>query len=308
MIYIYTTKTDITTNYIIDWLNKYNHSYKRVNSEDFYSLFDIDFNNYNPTDVHWFWKWVFPSFSLNNYTNNYNNNQYNEALKTEYYVLYQLYFDNYVNKIVNHPHFVDIDKFSQIQIAKKCGLLVPDTIITSNKVALEGFYKKHGRIITKNFSASLTLNFDSAIYKSYTSEVDNEFIKSTSPNFFPSLFQEYIKKKFEIRTIYIDGKFYSCALLSNSSKELDIRESTNNNSVKMVPYKLPQQIEIKICDFMKSINLQIGSLDILYTKQNEYIFLEVNPSGQFLGYSSNCNYNVEKSIAEYLISRVNGSD
>jgi hypothetical protein len=38
------------------------------------------------------------------------------------------------------------------------------------------------------------------------------------------------------------------------------------------------------------------------TKKGEYVFLEVNPIGQFGMVSAPCNYNLEKKIAQYLIN------
>lgn len=59
---------------------------------------------------------------------------------------------------------------------------------------------------------------------------------------------------------------------------------------------------------MKELNLQMGSIDMLYTNEGKYVFLEVNPSGQFLGYSSSCNYNLDRVVAEYLIKMSNGKN
>jgi D-alanine-D-alanine ligase-like ATP-grasp enzyme len=52
---------------------------------------------------------------------------------------------------------------------------------------------------------------------------------------------------------------------------------------------------------MKSLDLNSGSFDIIFTKQNKFVLLEVNPIGQFHWLSKNCNYKIEKIIANYLI-------
>jgi hypothetical protein len=46
--------------------------------------------------------------------------------------------------------------------------------------------------------------------------------------------------------------------------------------------------------------LTSGSLDVVLTTQYEYVFLEVNPIGQFEQVSVPCNYNLFKTIAEIL--------
>lgn len=41
---------------------------------------------------------------------------------------------------------------------------------------------------------------------------------------------------------------------------------------------------------------------MVFTKKEEYIFLEVNPVGQFNMTSVPCNYNLEKIIAQKLVN------
>lgn len=57
---------------------------------------------------------------------------------------------------------------------------------------------------------------------------------------------------------------------------------------------------------MEVIDLNSGSIDMLVSKKNEYIFLEVNPIGQFAQVSYPCNYYIQKEIASELIKIKNG--
>lgn len=60
-------------------------------------------------------------------------------------------------------------------------------------------------------------------------------------------------------------------------------------------------MEIKVRAFMKEAKLNIGCLDIIRDETGRYVFLEVNPLGQYLSESAKCNYYLEKNIAEWLI-------
>ena len=51
---------------------------------------------------------------------------------------------------------------------------------------------------------------------------------------------------------------------------------------------------------MTECELNMGTLDFIVTKNDEFIFLEINPVGQFTDLSYNCNYYVEKKIAQIL--------
>jgi D-alanine-D-alanine ligase-like ATP-grasp enzyme len=52
---------------------------------------------------------------------------------------------------------------------------------------------------------------------------------------------------------------------------------------------------------MRLTNLDCGSIDLIYSTDEKYYFLEVNPVGQFGMVSYPCNYQLEKKIAIELI-------
>lgn len=215
-----------------------------------------------------------------------------------------LFFNNYATKIINNPKYCNIDKISQINVAKSVGLRTPDYILTSSKESLICFFEQHKeRVITKNLNANLFLNFNGKTYYSYASIIDKKNLQNLPTFFFPSLFQEYISALFEIRVIVIGEKIFSVMLLTNS-KESDIGINHNKNNIRFIPFNIPKDIEEKILKFMKMTNLQIASIDFLYNNENELIFLEANPSGQFLGYSKPCNYHLDKALADFLIEKL----
>ena len=54
---------------------------------------------------------------------------------------------------------------------------------------------------------------------------------------------------------------------------------------------------------MNRIDLDCGSIDLIYSVDETYYFLEVNPIGQFGMVSYPCNYNIEALIARTLSGR-----
>ena len=82
---------------------------------------------------------------------------------------------------------------------------------------------------------------------------------------------------------------------------IDFRNYNHSFPNRMVPFKLPDKIEKKLLKFAEMTDLDTGSFDLIVTKkEKEFIFLEVNPYGQFGWLSKNCNYYLEKQIAEYF--------
>ncbi len=53
---------------------------------------------------------------------------------------------------------------------------------------------------------------------------------------------------------------------------------------------------------MVSAELNCGSIDMICSPNGEYVFLEVNPVGQYQWLERNCNYFISKHVAEVLAS------
>ena len=98
------------------------------------------------------------------------------------------------------------------------------------------------------------------------------------------------------------GDFYSMAIFSQNDEKtkLDYRNYNREKPNRNVPFQLPEKIETLARKFMEQSQLDTGSIDFIVDEKGEFIFLEVNPNGQFDWLSNNCNYYIEKKIAKYL--------
>ena len=69
-----------------------------------------------------------------------------EEKKELEYVIYQLLKKK---KHLNTYYDDEINKIEALKVAKRCGLDVPDTLVTSSREAYQHFRKKHSELITK---------------------------------------------------------------------------------------------------------------------------------------------------------------
>ncbi len=81
---------------------------------------------------------------------------------------------------------------------------------------------------------------------------------------------------------------------------VDYRDKDKIRNPRTIPFKLPKNIEDKLVLLMKQLNLNTGSIDIIKTFDGRYVFLEVNPIGIYDEISINCNYYLNKKVAEWL--------
>ncbi|CAL2081060.1 hypothetical protein [Tenacibaculum sp. 190524A02b] len=200
---------------------------------------------------------------------------------------------------------ISLDKPEVTYFAEQFNLKTPKSIITNNKKDLLDFQANvKTNLISKPIRHSSYFIDNQHTYSIYTQKFEKPEIETLPENFVLTLFQECVDSEFEIRVFYLDGEFYATAIIVSDKPDnvVDVKLNYNSNNISWVPYKLPEEYEQSLDAFMKSINLNTGSLDIMKTKDNEYVMLEVNPVGQYSAPGYRCNYNLEEKIANWLIS------
>ncbi|WP_445431088.1 hypothetical protein [Chryseobacterium indoltheticum] len=138
-------------------------------------------------------------------------------------------------------------------------------------------------------------------------QLNQEDINSLSDYFIPALFQKKIDKKFEIRIFYINEKLFPMAIFSQNDQLtfIDYRNYNSDRQNRNVPFKLPNEIHNKIIQFVRNKKSNTGSIDLIYSVDDEYIFLEDNPMGQYDWVSKYCNYYIEREIFKQLTNGKN---
>lgn len=308
MILILSDSNDLSTTQVINWLEIHKTKWLRVNSEDKICLsftgddvvFLINSKTYKLSNFTCFWyRRGFLNFDFE-YIKSELFNRFQKIELKDFidYLYYKVSLLPHLNNISN----ASVNKLIVSDFARILGINTPDDYIFSNKEYLNKKINSQTKYITKCVSGETMNVFDGFTIFNYSSILNKEEIKSN--NFFPSLVQNYIQKKYELRIFYLDGNFHTMAIMSQNDKqtEVDFRVYNDEKPNRNVPFQLPKEIEIKLDKLMQRLNLNSGSIDMIVTPENEYVFLEVNPVGQFGMTSYPCNYNLEKKIAEYLIN------
>lgn len=186
----------------------------------------------------------------------------------------------------------------------------PNTLITRKKSELNDFFRfqKNGIIvksIASNFHFCVSKNENQQIWQhGITNKIDKRSLELIPDEFDLSLFQEKLDKRYELRVLFVAGICYPQIIFSqkHSFSEIDYRQGLDDKSMRQCSILLPSNIVDQINRLMDFIGLNIGCIDIVVTKNNEYVFLEVNPSGIFTDMMDNCHYDMHFEIAKYLMS------
>jgi ATP-GRASP peptide maturase of grasp-with-spasm system len=219
------------------------------------------------------------------------------------YFMESIYHFSGLNKVwLNHYSTVHNDKLLTLISASKLGILIPDTIITTSKQELINFRSKYADIIIKPIFNVELFKVDEMTYMTYTELLEKQTIDNLPNYIFPTLCQEHVEKDFEIRSVFLNNKIFSMAMFSQKDNQtkIDFRKYNFVVPNRTIPYQLPLKLEKVIIKLMKELNLNSGSIDFIKTKSGQYVFLEVNPVGQFGMTSYPCRYGIEKEMALFL--------
>lgn len=205
---------------------------------------------------------------------------------------------------INTPFYYNINKLQALTLAKDVGFCVPDTLITTQKSELKAFVAKHKKVISKSISNYLHIKSKDYNNAQSIQVLEEKEVNNLCSNFYYSLFQNYIEKKYELRVFFFMDQIYTLANFSQSNKhsEIDSRNIVNEQGKlnRFSVFELPDDISERIREFMLKAKLNSGSIDIIVTPNMEYYFLEVNPVGQFNYISVFGNFGIEKFIAQTL--------
>ncbi|MBO2013095.1 hypothetical protein [Hymenobacter negativus] len=201
---------------------------------------------------------------------------------------------------------IKVNKLEVMDLASQAGLKVPHTRIINNRDEVLAFYHELGGHLISKPIADVRGSYQQgdSTHVVLTTNLDAGRIAALPEHFFPSLFQEKVAVDFEVRVFYLDGRFFATGtLFSGTERNVDKKLDSGSERVHYVPYQLPAVVEEQLTQLMRTLELNTGSIDLLRTVAGEYVFIEVNPVGQYLAESTYCHYALEKEIAEWLINQ-----
>lgn len=197
-----------------------------------------------------------------------------------------------------------VNRLKVMDTAAQLGLEVPAYGVFNSREQVADFVAAHGGAVTKPLSDGMIIEEDRISYANYTSLFGPEDVAALTDTFMPGLFAAYVPKKYELRIFYLDGVCYTMAVMSqqDAQTQTDMRHYNYAKPNRNVPYQLPAAVSTGIHALMQAMELKTGSVDMIVTPDDKFIFLEVNPVGQFGNVSSSCNYHLEQKVANYLIN------
>lgn len=189
---------------------------------------------------------------------------------------------------------VALRKIRQLQVARRLGLSIPDTLVTNDPQSARGFIDAYGagHVVRKAFRNIVQAPRETARLR----EGDLALLESV--RYAPVTFQRFVPAVLDLRVTIIEHDIFAAAIRSEPAFEADYRRGLGSATV--APYTLPDDVAGKLLQLMQALNLSFGAIDMRVTPEGEHVFLEVNPAGEFLFISQRTGQAIPQAIAAAL--------
>lgn len=214
---------------------------------------------------------------------------------------------------VNRP---DVDavgelKPYQLALARRLGLRAPRTLLTNDPEEVAALVKRADRpIVYKALSGGVIHypgGFPSGLLTTMVGDELHEHLDRVGHTM--CMFQEYIDKADEVRLTVIGNTYFPVTIRSQDREttRVDWRGEFDDpeSDYRPLPYgdyrPLPDEVVDKVQALLGRLNAVYAALDFIVTPDGEYVFLEVNPSGQFMWMQYELGLGMSDCMAELLM-------
>ena len=141
----------------------------------------------------------------------------------------------------------------------------------------------------------------------FTNEVTKgDFEALADVKYCPVIFQEYISKKFDLRVTVVGTRIFAVEV-HHSPKVVNSEFDWRRGDQETLSYKihtLPQKLETLCVRLLRTLNLNFGAIDLVYSDSGDYVFLEINPNGQWAWIEQKTGAEISKALADLLTGQL----
>jgi glutathione synthase/RimK-type ligase-like ATP-grasp enzyme len=203
---------------------------------------------------------------------------------------------------VQRAHHKDL----QLRLAAEVGLEVPRTLVTNRaEDAIALWHQLDGRMVTK-------MQHSFAIYREgrenvvFTTRVrEPDLAELDGLRWCPMTFQEELPKQLELRVTVV-GRRVMAASIDSARRDhtaVDWRRDGLGLLAEWEPFALPEAIATRLLALQQRLGLEYGAADFVLTPEGRFVFLEVNPVGEFFWLDHLAQPAISDSIAALLLGQ-----
>jgi glutathione synthase/RimK-type ligase-like ATP-grasp enzyme len=187
---------------------------------------------------------------------------------------------------VNRP---DVDAVAelkpfQLRMAKRLGFRVPRTLLTNDPQEVSALLDRADCPIVYKALTGGVIHYPGGFPNGLFTVVVGDELRANIDRVRHTIcvFQEYIEKAYEVRLTVIGNTFFPVTIDSQSMTTTTVDWRGED----MLPYgdyrPLPEPVVKQVEAMLAELDLVYAAVDLIVTPDGEYVFLEINPGGQFM--------------------------
>jgi len=198
------------------------------------------------------------------------------------------------------------DKLWQLQMAQKLGFTIPETLVTNKPHLVREFFDRcSGQVIYKLMGEQTNLAIPAnenprGVSTLPLRQEDLPHLEQVSLS--PHMFQRCVQKAYDIRVTVVGSEVFGTRIDSQSGRgKVDWR---HDYSVAIEAFSLPKEISDQCLLLTKKLGLNYGAIDLILTKEGQYIFLEINCGGQYMWIEVRTQQPISLAVARLLAGSI----
>lgn len=206
---------------------------------------------------------------------------------------------------INHPGRIAAAEYKPVQLATAvaCGLGVPSTIITNDRDAARGFVAGLAdRAVYKTLSTPGVVDGEEAAVV-YTTPVDTARVDDPAVTLTAHLLQERVAKGGDVRATVVGHRVFAVAIEVTGDCPraiLDWRADYSSHRYEVT--ELPAAVHEGLLATMGQLGLCFAAADFVVTPDGQYLFVDLNPNGQWAWLEQATGLPIAAAIADELLA------
>lgn len=297
MILIITNQQDITSDMVILRLQERGDSYLRINTEDFPTRLGLSWSlagdrwqaefssRQRLVDLHtisavWYRRPLKskPTNSIESSAARMFAQQESDALLQNIWLTLDCLWVSSPMAIRKAEH-----KLYQLRLASSMGFEVPRSLVTTDPIRAREFCRQVQDVIAKPIDRGYVDDPSGDDVLIYTNRLrSDDLVRLNAVRFSPTFFQACIPRRCDLRVTVVGRRVFATEihLPKDATDEVDWRRQEIDR-LQHVAHSLPPLLEHRILSFVRQLGLQFAALDFIVTPDDRYVFLEINPNGQW---------------------------
>jgi hypothetical protein len=193
------------------------------------------------------------------------------------------------DEVANHKPY-------QLSIAHAVGLTVPTTLVTNDPAAARAIVDERGSegaTVYKTFLATPSHWRETRVL------APGESAQFDLLRLAPVIFQERVHANANLRVTIIGDRVFTTEIRPGAAAyQLDYR--VDMAAATFEPSELPSDIEELLRRLIDRLGLVYGAIDLLRTDDNRYLFLEINPAGEWRFVEERTGQPMTEAMADLL--------